>query len=563
MSEAAPNPDDSAGHYQVLARKYRPLRLDDLIGQESLVRTLQNAFESDRIAHAFILTGIRGIGKTTTARILARSLNCTDAGDRPTTNPCGRCSACVDISASRHLDVVEIDAASHTGVDHARELISEARHTPASGRFRVFIIDEVHMLSRSAFNALLKTLEEPPPHAKFILATTEIRKVPVTVLSRCQRFDLRRVDSDRLMQHVQAIAEAEGVTAEQGAVALIARAAEGSVRDALSLLDQAIAHRHAGDGIRLADIRDMLALADRARVLDLFEQILRGDAAAALAELAGQHRDGAEPLNILESLAETCHFVSVLRVSPALADDPAITEAERQRGMEFAARLEAPTLVRFWQILERALDETRRSATPRLAADMAVLRLAHASTLPTPDELITRLQESGPDGDPGSAAPGRGPAPAAATGAAPGADSAPAAARASGAAAPVTLASASDLAALVRAQGDPALLFHVQNVFRPVSFAARHLRFQPAEGAPRFLARDLRACLERATGETWTVEPVEAGGGPTLAETRRRESRELEARVLEHAEFRTLQKLVGGAELTACYPDAEAGHAAN
>ena len=527
--------------YEVLARKHRPQHFDALIGQESLVRTLRNAFESERIAHAFILTGIRGIGKTTTARIIARALNCTGGGSRdiPAFNPCGACPSCVSISESRHIDVVEIDAASHTGVDHARELIGEARHSPALGRYRVFIVDEVHMLSRSAFNALLKTLEEPPPHAKFILATTEIRKVPVTVLSRCQRFDLRRVESDMLMRHIGTIANAEGVEVDGGALALIARAAEGSVRDAISLLDQSIAHRGEDGAISAASVRDMLALADRARVLDLFEKAASGDAAGALAELASQHRDGAEPLNVLESLAETCHFVSVLRVAPEIADDPALSPEERQRCVDFAKQLTPPTLVRFWQILENALDEVRRSERPRLAADMAVLRLTYASTLPTPDELIARLEgqnpasrnasagSAGPGSEPGSAP--RGPGPATGSSRLP-------------AAAPIAIRSASDLAELARSRGEHGMLRQIERELKPVKFEECCIQFEPGSGATRFFPRELRTFLEKATGASWTVVALETGGGPTIQEIRDRERSGLEAKVLRHPKFLEMQK---------------------
>ena len=562
MSEEASNQaveTSRSDAYEVLARKHRPLRFDALIGQESLVRTLRNAFESDRIAHAFMLTGIRGIGKTTTARIIARALNCIGHEDRnrPAFNPCGTCRSCVSITESRHIDVVEIDAASHTGVDHARELIGEARHSPALGRYRVFIIDEVHMLSRSAFNALLKTLEEPPPHAKFILATTEIRKVPVTVLSRCQRFDLRRVDSDNLMRHVASIANSEGVEAESGALALIARAAEGSVRDAVSLLDQAIAHRGADGSITAEGVRDMLALADRARVLDLFEKIAKGDAAGALEELASQNSDGADPLDVLEVLAETCHFVSVLRVAPDLADDPALSPEERKRGAEFASRLSPPTLIRFWQILETALDEVRRAEKPRLAADMAVLRLAYASNLPTPAELVSRIegQDSGRRGETDRRVRNQ-------TGVGPAGYRTAADHQAETAPAPAAIRSVRDLASLARSQGNHGMLRWIETALRPVSFDERSIRFQPDSGAPRFFARKLQEFLYQATGERWAVESLESGGGPTLQEVSRKEMADLEAKVLRHPKFVAMQQILDGAPLADCYRDTESGRTA-
>ncbi len=534
------------GAYEVLARKHRPINFDALIGQEGLVRTLRNAFRSDRIAHAFILTGIRGVGKTTTARIIARALNCTgpESEGKPAFNPCGLCQSCVSISESRHIDVVEIDAASHTGVDNARELIGEARHSPALGRYRVFIIDEVHMLSRNAFNALLKTLEEPPPHAKFIMATTEIRKVPTTVLSRCQRFDLRRVESDLMMRHIQSIAEAEGARLDDGGLALIARAAEGSVRDAISLLDQAIAHRTGTREITAESVRDMLGLADHARILDLFEKTARGDAASALTELASLYRDGAEPLNIMESLAETCHFVSVLRVAPKLADDPALSPEERKRGVEFAGRLTPPTLVRFWQILENAMQEVRRSEKPRLAADMAVLRLAYASTLPTPSELVARIEGKDPASSPPSERR---------TGS--GETSISAADKSS----PATIRSAADLAALARSRGDHQILRHIEIDLRPVSFEQCRIQFQPGPTAPRMFARDLRQFLRQATGVDWTVETVESGGGATLQDLAKEERAELEAKVLRHPKFLEMQRVLDGAPLADFYSDSESG----
>ena len=549
MAEEVPKQRPEAGvsgAYEVLARKHRPVNFDALIGQESLVRTLRNAFGSDRIAHAFVLTGIRGVGKTTTARIIARALNCTgpESKGKPAFNPCGVCQSCVSISESRHIDVVEIDAASHTGVDNARELIGEARHSPAQGRYRVFIIDEVHMLSRNAFNALLKTLEEPPPHAKFIMATTEIRKVPTTVLSRCQRFDLRRVESDVLMRHIKSIAEDEGAQLDDGGLALIARAAEGSVRDAISLLDQAIAHRSGNHEITAEGVRDMLGLADQARILDLFEKTARGDAAGALAELASQYRDGAEPLNVMESLAETCHFVSVLRVAPELADDPALSPEEKKRGVDFAGRLTPPTLVRFWQILEQAMQEVRRSEKPRLAADMAVLRLAYASTLPTPAELVARIEGKDPASRPSAE-------PRTETG-----GTSPSAASRS---TPTAIRSADDLAALARSHGDHRILRHVEGDLRPVSFGPRHIRFQPCTTAPRMLARDLRTFLRRATGEDWMVETVESGGGPTVQETAEKERAELEAKVLRHPKFLEMQRVLDGAPLADFYSDPDAG----
>jgi len=337
--------------YRVLARKYRPATFADLIGQESMVRTLRNAFEADRIAHAFVLTGVRGVGKTTTARIVAKGLNCTgpDGSGGPTIEPCGVCDACVAIAEGRHVDVLEMDAASRTGVGDIREIIDSVAYRAASARYKVYVIDEVHMLSTSAFNALLKTLEEPPAHVKFIFATTEIRKVPVTVLSRCQRFDLRRIEPEAMLAYLGDILGREGVAVAADALALIVRASEGSMRDALSLLDPAIAHG-AGE-TSAAEVRAMLGLADRGGVLDLFEAVMAGDARAALAELAAQYAAGADPLAVLRDLAEVTHWVSMVKLAPAAADDPTVGPDERARGLDFAARLGMRPLARMWQML--------------------------------------------------------------------------------------------------------------------------------------------------------------------------------------------------------------------
>ena len=380
--------------YRVLARKYRPATFADLIGQEAMVRTLRNAFEADRIAHAFVLTGVRGVGKTTTARIIAKGLNCIgpDGTGGPTIEPCGVCEACVAIAEGRHVDVLEMDAASRTGVGDIREIIDGVAYRAASARYKVYIIDEVHMLSTSAFNALLKTLEEPPAHVKFIFATTEIRKVPVTVLSRCQRFDLRRIEPEAMLANLAKIAAAEGVTVAPDALALITRASEGSVRDAQSLLDQAIAHG-AGE-TTAAEVRAMLGLADRGRVLDLFENVMAGDARAALAELAAQYAAGADPMAVLRDLAEVTHWVSMVRLAPEAADDPTVGPDERARGLELAGRLQMRVLTRTWQMLLKALEEVAIAPNAMMAAEMAIIRLTHVADLPSPEELVRRLSDA-------------------------------------------------------------------------------------------------------------------------------------------------------------------------
>jgi DNA polymerase-3 subunit gamma/tau len=372
--------------YQVLARKYRPASFADLKGQEAMVRTLKNAFAADRIAQAFILTGIRGTGKTTTARIIAKGLNCTgpDGTGGPTTEPCGQCRNCVCIMAGQHVDVIEMDGASQTKIDDIRSNVLDSVHyAPATARFKVYIIDEVHMLSTSAFNALLKTLEEPPAHVKFIFATTEIRKVPVTVLSRCQRFDLRRIEPEVMIAHLKSIATAENAEIAEEALALITRAAEGSVRDAMSLMDQAISH---GAGETTADqVRAMLGLADRGRVMDLFDHIMSGNAAGALDELGAQYADGADPMAVLRDLAEITHWLSVIRITPDAAEDPTIGPDERTRGQAMAAKLSMRVLTRTWQMLLKALEEVAIAPNAMMAAEMAVIRLTHVADLPPPE----------------------------------------------------------------------------------------------------------------------------------------------------------------------------------
>ncbi|MBE9552448.1 MAG: DNA polymerase III subunit gamma/tau, partial [Proteobacteria bacterium] len=382
--------------YTVLARKYRPTSFDGLIGQEAMVRTLANAIEAGRLAHAFVLTGVRGVGKTTTARIIARVLNCIgeDGKGGPTAQPCGVCEHCLAISEDRHVDVLEMDAASRTGVDDIRELIESVRYRPTSARYKVYIIDEVHMLSKNAFNALLKTLEEPPEHVKFIFATTEIRKIPVTVLSRCQRFDLRRIDTEALSAHFRSIAEAENASIDDEALALIARAADGSVRDGLSLLDQAISH---GSGeTDAAQVRDMLGLADRSQTFEVLEAVLQGDAAVALKLFEQQYRDGADPAAVIEDMLEIAHLVTRIKIVPAAAEDPSVPEIERVRGKDFAARLKMADIARVWQMLLKGLGEVRSAPSPVQAAEMILVRLAYVADLPTPAETIEKLKSETP-----------------------------------------------------------------------------------------------------------------------------------------------------------------------
>ena len=382
--------------YQVLARKYRPETFADLVGQDAMIQTLRNAFEAERIAQAFIMTGIRGTGKTTTARIIAKGMNCigTNGLGGPTIDPCGVCENCTSIMEGRHVDVLEMDAASRTGVGDVREIIDSVAYRAASARYKIYIIDEVHMLSTNAFNALLKTLEEPPAHVKFIFATTEIRKVPVTVLSRCQRFDLRRIEPEIMIALLRKVANAEDAKITDEALGLITRAAEGSARDAQSLLDQSISH---GAGETSAEqVRAMLGLADRGRVLDLFDLILRGDAAGALNEISAQYAEGADPMAILRDLAEVSHWVSVIKVTPEAAEDPTVSPDERNRGLKMASTLQMRVLSRMWQMLLTALEEVGRAPNSMMAAEMAIIRLTHVADLPTPTDLIRKLQNTIP-----------------------------------------------------------------------------------------------------------------------------------------------------------------------
>src|SRR5712672_1917904 len=399
--------------YRVLARKYRPATFADLIGQDAMVRTISNAFETGRIPQAWILTGVRGVGKTTTARILARALN-YEMQDGSVKGPTIHMPAlgvhCQAIMESRHMDVLEMDAASHTGVDDVRQINDSVRYAPASARYKVYIIDEVHMLSTAAFNAFLKTLEEPPEHAKFVFATTEIRKVPVTVLSRCQRFDLRRVEADVLMGHLANIAARENVEAEPEALGIIARAAEGSVRDSLSLFDQAIAH--AAGVVRADAVRQMLGLADRTRVIDLFDSLARGDIASAFKEFREQYDTGADPIVLLSDLAEFVNFVTRVKIVPATADNVAFGETERLRAREFASKLSMRVLSRMWQMLLKGIAEVQAATRPAAAAEMVLVRIAYVADLPTPDEAIKMLEQNG-DASPvvsGGAAPRGAPA---------------------------------------------------------------------------------------------------------------------------------------------------------
>ncbi len=516
--------------YQVLARKYRPETFADMVGQDAMVRTLKNAFEADRIAQAFIMTGIRGTGKTTTARIIAKGMNCIgpDGKGGPTTEPCGVCEHCTAIMEGRHVDVMEMDAASRTGVGDIREIIDSVHYRAASARFKIYIIDEVHMLSKNAFNALLKTLEEPPEHVKFIFATTEIRQVPVTVLSRCQRFDLRRIEPETQIALLRKIATAEGAEITDEALALITRAAEGSARDAQSLLDQAISH---GAGETTADqVRAMLGLADRGRVLDLFDMILRGEAAAALTELSGQYADGADPMAVLRDLAEVCHWISVIKITPEAAEDPTISPDERTRGQAMAADLPMRVMSRMWQMLLKALEEVAMAPNAMMAAEMAVIRLTHVADLPSPEELVRKLQDATPPpggGPSGSRPASQGGGTTAISGKPAPTHATPNGPSASGAQTAVVLetdalqhyARFEDVVELIRTHRDVKLLVEVETGLRLVSYQPGRIEVNPTPDAARDLVGRLGARLQAWTGNRWAIS-VADGGGPTIAETR-------------------------------------------
>ena len=554
--------ESEAQGYQVLARKYRPATFADLIGQEAMVRTLKNAFAADRIAHAFVMTGVRGVGKTTTARIIAKGLNCVgpDGNGGPTTEPCLVCDQCKAITEGRHVDVMEMDAASRTGVGDIREIIDSVHYRAASARYKIYIIDEVHMLSNNAFNALLKTLEEPPAHVKFIFATTEIRKVPVTVLSRCQRFDLKRIEPEVMMAHLARIAELESARLAPDALALITRAAEGSVRDAMSLMDQAIAH---GAGETSADqVRAMLGLADRGRTIDLFDMVMRGDAPAALAELAAQYSDGADPMAVLRDLAEITHWVSVIKITPEAADDPTVPPDERARGLDMAGRLPMRVLTRMWQMLLKAIEEVGLAPNAMMAAEMAVIRLTHVADLPDPEALIRKLQSGPPPVHPGG-----GGAPAGGGGGggmvhAPARMMAPARGPAMGPtmSGNAALAVAEDrlkvyatfehVLDLIREKRDMALLLAVESHVRLAKYAPGRIEFEPTPDAPRDLAAQLAQRLQGWTGSRWGVSVVASGGAPTVAESRDIDRVKAEAEALQNPLVQAVLATFPGAKIT-------------
>ena len=551
--------------YRVLARKYRPARFEDLIGQEAMVRTLSNAFDLDRIHQAYILTGVRGVGKTTTARILARAFNyevpargAEPAVTRPTIHMPELGVHCQAIIESRHVDVIEMDAASHTGIDDVREIIESARYKPVMARTKVYIIDEVHMLSKQAFNGLLKTLEEPPDHVKFLFATTEIEKVPVTVRSRCQRFDLRRVDADVLTRYLAAICAQEVVTIEDEALSLITRAAEGSVRDALSLLDQAIAHgaggsraAEPGTTISAEAVRVMLGLADHARIIDLFEALMRGQMAAALGILKELHDFGADPAEVLAGLADFIHLVTRLKLVPEAAQDASLTPEERSRGGQFSQTLSMPVLSRAWQLLLKGLREVKDSPRPLAAADMVLVRIGYAADLPTPEEALRKLSLTA-SSEPQQAVPrGAGPG---ASGPAAIANASLALARAprQEASAPaITLTRLQDVVALASQHRDIQMKLALERDMRLVRFEQGHIEFSMAPGGSPQLAQTLARRLQEWTGTRWMVAVSNAQGRPSLKEQEEAKAREALSGVRAEPLVQSVLAAFPGAEIIA------------
>lgn len=591
MSDASSDRDENS-LYRVLARKYRPTTFEDLVGQEALVRTLTNAIDTGRLAHAFILTGVRGVGKTTTARIIARALNCVgpDGAGGPTPAPCGVCDQCVAIAQDRHVDVIEMDAASRTGVADIRELIEGVRYRPVQARYKIYIIDEVHMLSNSAFNALLKTLEEPPEHVVFIFATTEIRKVPVTVLSRCQRFDLRRLTQDDLQGLFSGIAAKESVAVEDEALAMIGRAADGSARDGLSLLDQAIA-LGGGKEVLADQVQAMLGLADRARIFDLFAAVVRGKVPESLEILGDLYAAGADPAVVMQDLLELAHFLTRAKLVPATLEAPGQPETERLRGRELSESLSLASLARIWQMLLKGLGEVQTAPIPLQAAEMALIRLAYASDLPSPAELVQRLSGAAPGAGAGRSAGG---SPAASEPAAsaepaspatamppppmasvergpPVSDGAPQAALAQPLAEPVPYEdpepqlqdqtppvpakpqpqSFADAVALVRAQRETMLANHLMDDVHLVRFEPGRIEICVRDAAPPNLASRFAAVLEQACDSRWIISISQEPGESTLREQEREAEAGKRAAVMQHPLVKSALEVFPEAELVA------------
>ena len=583
MADAPASDSASEGQpYRVLARKYRPSDFSALVGQEAMVQTLSNAIASGRLAHAFILTGVRGIGKTTTARIIARALNCVgpDGNGEPTTDPCGVCENCLAIAEDRHVDVMEMDAASRTGVEDIRELIDGVLYRPVSARYKIYIIDEVHMLSRNAFNALLKTLEEPPEHVKFIFATTEIRRVPVTVLSRCQRFDLRRVKFDVLVDHFASIADSEGANISRGAIGLIARAADGSVRDGLSLLDQAIAHGGPDTEIGEEAVREMLGVVEQVQIFDLFEQLMLGEIAEALERFDSMYHAGADPTTILQDLAELTHWLTRLKAAPETAEATPTSDLDLERGKDLSVRLPMAVLAQTWQMLLKGISEVRNAHSAAKAAEMVLVRIAYASDLPTPADAVAMSGGNvealpGPTTSAASAAPS-GTSPAGE------ATSAPAPVRqtsksksagtltASGVSAALAVAAMpqpSDvddgstvqelpqnfeaMVAMLAAKGEPLLHAYLVNNVHLVKFEIGKISMRVSEGPPKDFTQNLSRSLKENTGRAWFIESSQEEGAATLQQQRDAAAAERFEEAVAHPLVQKALVAFPGAEVTA------------
>jgi DNA polymerase-3 subunit gamma/tau len=537
--------------YKVLARKYRPESFAELRGQDTMVRILKNAFAADRIAHSFILTGIRGTGKTTTARIIAKGLNCIgiDGAEKPTTDPCGKCENCTAIIEGRHVDVIEMDAASQTGVGDIREIIDSVHYSTTSARYKIYIIDEVHMLSTSAFNALLKTLEEPPLHVKFIFATTEIRKVPITVLSRCQRFDLKRVEPEVLITHLKSIADREQVKISEAAISIIVRASEGSVRDAMSMMDQAIAH--GAEETSAEQVREMIGLADRSRILDLFSLIMEGNALSALNELSNQYAAGADPIVILKDLAEVTHWISVVKISPNTSQDPTVTTDERDRGLKFSTQLSMRSLTRMWQMILKVLEEISFAPNSMMAAEMAIIRLTHVSELPSPDELIRKLEKQNYSNAQVNDVKKKDDIKSTVTSSIVSSKSG------------VTIAKVEeiiedplqqfktfeDVISLIRFNRDMKLLVETENYLKLVKYQPGRIEFQLTQEASTDLPSRLAKKLKSWTGKNWGITIVNEGGGPTIAEKRNANKQSLHLEVMEHPMVKSVMENFPGSNI--------------
>jgi len=562
-----PNPLADPWNYRVLARKYRPATFADLIGQEALVRTLTNALRSGRLAHAYMLSGVRGVGKTTTARIIARALNCIgpDGQGGPTPEPCGVCSNCEAIANDRHMDVIEMDAASRTRVEEIRDLLDGVPYRPTAARYKVYIVDEVHMLSTHSFNALLKTLEEPPEHVKFVFATTEIRKVPVTVLSRCQRFDLRRVEADTIVRHLESIAGKEDITASAGASRLIARAADGSVRDALSLLDQAIA---LSDGtVEEQTVREMLGLADRTVTFELFDALMQGDAARAIQVLEDQYNAGADPNAIFTDLLDLTHWITRIKVVRDSASGSNVPEAERKLGAAMAEKLKMADVTRVWQMLLKGLNEIRTAPIPIQAAEMVLIRLAYAARLPTPAEAIERLVKqdtSRPITDGGPPPPAEHRQPPRQQPSAPA--SSPSASRGGSAPSPTPTAvladaphgevqsspgplSFEDVVSLLREHREELLRHHTVTDMRLVRFVPGRIEINLSDSAPADLPQRLSRFLSEQTGARWLVTVSREHGEPSLdAQWQAAEAARMQ-QIAQHPLIQDIMKVFPGARI--------------